>query len=419
MNKERPSSASQPKEEAFSTTQLLISPVNSLGRAGRVPQFLKTANLLLIILGAIWGAFALVKEQYALFLADVILVAVGLTSYYFLRSKRLLVSLHWLLLSLLIWVVGVAYFISGSGVNHNGAVHYWLIVYIVGIHFVLFGAALILQTSYVAIAILAFILIEYDLVSLDPKYGFPSHDTLLSHGLTLGLVLIAIAVLMRRYIQELGQAEKRAQIATIRSNELLNSVLPPSVVQKVQREGTTYTQTAENCTILFADIVGFTPMSERLTAPELVSLLNRIFSRFDQLALKHGVEKIKTIGDGYLVVSGIPEEVSDHAHRIINLAQDMLVAIKEFDGLSIRIGINTGTVIAGIIGQTRIAFDLWGAAVNVASRMESHGIDGRIQLTQNTYALIKRDYDFDPPRKINVKGKGEMLVFLLAPNTDT
>ena len=398
----------------FSSTQLLISPVNSLGRAGRIRSFLKTANQLLIVLGLIWGAFALSEKHYALLVADLILIGIGVFSYTLLRSKRILIAIHWSLLSLLFWVGAVAYFISGSGVNHNGAVHYWLIVYIVGLHFVLFGAARILQTSYVATAILVFIIIEYDLVSLDPRFGFPTHDTLFSHGLTLGLVLIAVAVLMRRYILNLDQAEKRAQIATIRSNELLNSVLPPSVVQRVQREGNTYTQSADNCTILFADIVGFTPLSERLSSTELVSLLNQIFGTFDQLAVKHGVEKIKTIGDGYMAVSGIPKSDPRHAHKVIDLARDMLLAMAAFEGLDIRIGINTGTVIAGIIGQTRIAFDLWGRAVNIASRMESHGANGRIQVTEDTRELLKNDYEFDEPRVIEVKGKGEMRVFFLS-----
>lgn len=414
MDKENPAANNAEKAQPFSGTQLLVSPVNSLGRAGRIRQFLKTATQLLIVLGAIWGAFALTESHYGLFFADLLLICIGAMSYFLLRSKRILIAIHWLLLSLLFWVMGVAFFISGSGVNHNGAVHYWLIVYIVGIHFVLFGAARVLQTSYVAIAILAFILIEYDLISLDPRYGFPAHDTLFSHGLTLGLVLIAIAVLMRRFILDLDHAEKRAQIATIRSNELLNSVLPPSVAQRVQREGNTYTQSAENCTILFADIVGFTPLSQRMSAPQLVALLNRIFSRFDQLAIKHGVEKIKTIGDGYMAVCGIPKPEALHAHKTISLAQEMQLAMKDFDGLSIRIGINSGSVVAGIIGQSRISFDLWGDAVNIAARMESHGENGRIQVTEHTYALVKDNYNFDPPRIIDVKGKGDTKVYLLA-----
>lgn len=402
-----------PTSEIISGTQLLFSPINSLGRAGRIRQFLNTSVQLLVVLATIWGLFAYLEGHHALLIADAVLLFISAVSYLLLRAKKLLISIHWLLLSMLVWVAAVAYFISGSGVHHNGAVHYWLIVYIVGIHFVLFGAAQILQTSYVATAILIFIVVEYDLVSLDPKYGFPNHDTLFSHGLTLGLVLIAVSILMRRYIFDLGQAETRARIATIRSNELLNSVLPPSVVQKVQKDGYSYTESAENCTILFADIVGFTPLSERLKATELVALLNQIFSRFDQLTIKHGVEKIKTIGDGYLAACGIPKADPDHALRVIELARDMQLVMQEFDDLSIRIGINSGAVTAGIIGQTRIAFDLWGRTVNIASRMESHGVDGRIQLTASTYELIKHRYRCSEERVVDVKGKGEMRVYLL------
>ena len=397
-------------------TQILLNPTRSLGRAGRLRHFIKTANALLIFFGILWGLYALSQGQTALLVADVILIGIGLVTIWMLRKANLLLAIHWVLTAMLVWIACVAYFISGSGVNHHGAVHYWLIVYIVALNFVLFGAAPILQTTYVAAAILIFIVIEYDLLSMEPLYGFPSHDVLFSHGLTLGLVLIAIAVLMRRYIHELGNAEDRARVATIRANELLNSVLPPAVAQKVKREGKTYTEKVPHCTILFADIVGFTQLSERLSADELVSLLNQIFSRFDQLALKHGVEKIKTIGDGYLAVCGIPTPNDTHAQRVIALALDMQRTMEDFNDLSIRIGINSGTVVAGIIGQTRIAFDLWGQTVNIASRMESHGENGRIQVTEQTFELVKNDFSFDEPRIIDVKGKGEMRVYYLSTN---
>ena len=407
---------SKPRNDSpeIASTQILLDPVRSLGRAGRVRRFLKAANLLLISLGALWGCYALSQNQIPLLIADGLLICIGMVTLWLVRGVKLLWAIHWVLIALLLWVTGVAYFISGSGVNHHGAVHYWLIVYIVALNFVLFGAAHLLQTIYIAVAILIFIVVEYDLIGLDPKYGFPTHDLLFSHGLTVGLVLIAIAVLMRRYILELGSAEERARVATMRANSLLNSVLPPSVAAKVQREGKTYTVKSDNCSILFADIVGFTKLSERLSADELVALLNQIFSRFDQLTLKHGVEKIKTIGDGYLAVCGIPSPENDHARRVVALAIEMQRAMHEFEGLSIRIGINSGTVVAGIIGQTRIAFDLWGQAVNIASRMESHGEIDRIQLTEETFEQVKDSYSFDEPRYIKVKGKGEMRVYLLS-----
>ena len=175
--------------------------------------------------------------------------------------------------------------------------------------------------------------------------------------------------------------------------------------------------------MLFADIVGFTPMASRLSPQDLVGLLDSVFSRFDELTEVHGVEKIKTIGDGYMAACGLPEPRSDHARRIAQLGLDMLAATDDFEDLSVRIGINSGPVLAGIIGQRRIAFDLWGETVNLASRMESHGVNGCIQVTPATYELLRDDFVFEQGRTIDVKGKGLMTAYILRamrppPNPD-
>jgi class 3 adenylate cyclase len=348
-----------------------------------------------------------------LLIGDAVLILIGATSLFLLRTRWITAAIHVMLIALLIWIPAMAYYVSGSGVNDHGAVHYWLFVYIVGLHFVLFDAARVVQTFYVACAILIFIVIEYNLIPLAPRYGFPAHDTLFGHGLTLGLVLIAIALIMRTYITDLAEAERRARDANHRSEQLLHSVLPSSIIRRVRAHGTTFTQRVDECSVLFADIVGFTPLASRLSADDLVALLNRVFSRFDELAERHGVEKIKTIGDGYMAACGLPEARTDHAQRIARLALDMLNAIDEFEDLAIRIGINSGQVVAGIIGQSRIAFDLWGETVNLASRMESHGVQGCVQVTHSTYELLRDDFAFEAKRTIEVKGKGPITVYVL------
>ncbi len=395
-------------------TRILSEPAVGLGRPRRVRRFLNVSTLLLIALGTIWAAYALTGPHYGLLIGDLVLIGIGGIAFLLLRRGWILASIHWLLIGLLLWVAAMAYFVSGSGSEHDGAVHYWLIVYIVGLHFVLFDAARIVQTFYVSMAILVFIVVEYNLVSLQPLYGLPAQDVLFSHGLTLGLVLIVVTLIMRTYIASLAEAEHRVRDANQRSEQLLHSVLPASIVARVRAQGSTFTQQVDNCSVLFADIVGFTPMSARLSSEELVALLNRIFRRFDALAEQHGVEKIKTIGDGYMAACGLPEAVADHAQRIITLAQDMLNAIDEFEGLSIRIGINSGPVHAGIIGQQRIAFDLWGETVNLASRMESHGKSGRIQVTAASYELLKGEFTFDPGHIVDVKGKGPLTAYLVS-----
>ena len=396
----------------FVTTRILTSPPRGLGRPHRVRRFILISTAVLIALGSIWSIYAIFSGHKVLLIADLILIGIGSLALILVRVGWINSAIHLLLISLLIWIPMMAFFVSGSGVNNNGAVHYWLIVYIVGLHFVLFDVTRVIQTFYIATAILIFVVIEYNLVPLTPKYGFPAHETLFGHGLTLGLVLISIAIIMRTYIAELAAAEHDARDANHRSEQLLQSVLPRSIVARVRAHGTTFTQRVDSCSVLFADIVGFTPMASRLSAEELVGLLNTVFSRFDRLAEEHGVEKIKTIGDGYMAACGLPEYHDDHAVRTMKLAQGMLAAVGDFDDLEVRIGINSGPVLAGIIGQSRIAFDLWGETVNVASRMESHGMAGKIQVTETTYAILRTDFEFDEPREIQVKGKGLVKAYL-------
>jgi len=171
--------------------------------------------------------------------------------------------------------------------------------------------------------------------------------------------------------------------------------------------------------LLFADLVGFTTISQRMSAVDLVNLLNEIFSAFDHLAARHGLEKIKTIGDAYMVAGGLPVSRPGHAESIAEMALDMQQEINRFNEkyntqIQIRIGINTGPVIAGIIGRKKFIYDLWGDTVNTASRMESHCVADGIQVTEKTRSYLDSKYVFQDRGKIEVKGKGGMQVYLLA-----
>ncbi len=216
----------------------------------------------------------------------------------------------------------------------------------------------------------------------------------------------------RKEVQE-ALAQQQEQ-----SERLLLNILPEAIAQRLKQESGSIADCFEDVTVLFADIVGFTQLSSRLSAPELVRLLNQIFSTFDQLAEKHGLEKIKTIGDAYMVVGGLPEPRDDHAEAIAEMALDMQEAIANFrrqlgEPLNIRIGINTGPVVAGVIGLKKFIYDLWGDTVNTASRMESHGKEGCIQVTAETYQRLQEKYVFESRGLIRVKGKGEMSAYLL------
>ena len=200
-----------------------------------------------------------------------------------------------------------------------------------------------------------------------------------------------------------------------KSEALLLNILPKEIAAILKKETRTIADHFENASILFADVVDFTSLSLALTPVQLVELLNEVFSHFDAIVEKYGLEKIKTIGDCYMVASGVPRPRADHAKVLVALALEMREYVKQhkFNGqkLQFRMGLNCGPVVAGVIGTKKFIYDLWGDAVNTASRMESQGKEGTIQITQAMYDLIKYDYKCERGGTIHIKGKGEMEVW--------
>ncbi len=216
-------------------------------------------------------------------------------------------------------------------------------------------------------------------------------------------------------------AERYLNAEKDKSERLLLNILPASVAVKLRENPDTIAERFENCTILFSDIVGFTELSRHMPAVEVVGLLNEIFSAFDDLAEKYGLEKIKTIGDAYMVVGGLPEPHVEHAERVAQFALDMLEVVREYREkndypLELRVGISSGDAVAGVIGKKKFVYDLWGSNVNTASRMESHGLPGRVQVTESTYSLLKGKFRMEERGTIEVKGLGAIRSYLLLPD---
>jgi guanylate cyclase len=201
------------------------------------------------------------------------------------------------------------------------------------------------------------------------------------------------------------------------SDDLLHNILPDEIAQRLKDDTTMIADSFESASVLFADVVEFTPMSAAMSAPELVGLLNNVFTAFDRLVAELGLEKIKTVGDEYMVAAGVPVARPDHAYVIAELALRIRdhVESNQFDGhrIQLRIGINSGPVVAGIIGTHKFSFDLWGDTVNTASRMESEGLPGAIQVSTTTYELIHDGFVCEPRGVVSIKGKGEMETYLL------
>ncbi|MFL5878712.1 MAG: adenylate/guanylate cyclase domain-containing protein [Actinomycetota bacterium] len=232
-------------------------------------------------------------------------------------------------------------------------------------------------------------------------------------------------LLLRYFVQEreralaaLDRAHRLLQVERAKSERLLLNVLPQSIAERLKEREDVIADGFSHVTVLFADIVGFTPYAERVPADASVQTLNELFSDFDDLAQRGGLEKIKTIGDAYMVVGGLPEPRPDHAQAVA----DMALAVREEvarhtdpagEPLAARIGIDTGPVVAGVIGRRKFSYDLWGDTVNTASRMESNGVPGCIQVTERTYRRLRDGFRLERRGPIQVKGEGEMTTWFL------
>jgi adenylate cyclase len=240
--------------------------------------------------------------------------------------------------------------------------------------------------------------------------------TMLGLNITVGGAIVF--TLLAVFAGERSAALAALRVEQAKAEDLLLNILPSSIAERLKAQTRPIADHFSSASILFADVVDFTPWSERLEPEEVVGHLDLLFTHFDGLAERYGLEKIKTIGDCYMVAAGVPSPRADHAHALALVALEMLAALREDEelaqlGLELRIGINSGPVIAGVIGRKRFLYDLWGDAVNTASRMESHGTPGRIQITRATFDLLADEFECEPRGTIVVKGKGEIEAWYL------
>ena len=296
--------------------------------------------------------------------------------------------------------------------------HFFLITASIVPFFIYPSKERIYQYSVVLLIVSCFIFLNFWYMNHEPIINISDPGVIgfaqwsVKIGSTFSMLCIAVyaqSIILKT--EDLLEAEHK------KSESLLRNILPDKIADRLKSNSGTIADGFEHVSILFADIVGFTEMSSRSAPEKIVNFLNSIFSVFDDLADKYRLEKIKTIGDAYMAASGIPEPRDNHAEAVLLLAIDMIDEIDKYNiangtNLKIRIGINTGSAIAGVIGKKKFTYDLWGDSVNTASRMESHGIAGRIQVTDNTYHLLKNKYTFEYRGEIEIKGKGKMKTYI-------
>jgi adenylate cyclase len=258
------------------------------------------------------------------------------------------------------------------------------------------------------------ITVPHDRGIVSPAALFFGHfvtNVIASSAILYGIIFYAV--------RQFTRAEERAEREHQRSESLLVNILPPSIAERLKnRPDIAIADAYPEASILFADMAGSTAAASTVAPADFVSFLNEVFTAFDCLVERHGLEKIKTTGDGYVVVSGVPVARSDHATALVQLALEMLDAALQIHdphghSLSIRIGIASGPVVAGVVGTKKFFYDVWGDAVNVASRMESTGVPGRIQVSRDTYERVKNQFELESRGDIDVKGKGRMATWLV------
>ena len=295
---------------------------------------------------------------------------------------------------------------------------YFLLV-IVAFAFMMNFRSLLIPVTMFVVCLLSFLGFYYEvqywgLPHLDP--GPAVRETFLMANVTSAFTILAIMSYV--YSEAARTAEAKLELERQKADKLLLNILPASIAQRLKEDDSIIADHFGSATVMFSDIVGFTALSEKVTPTELVGRLNRIFSDFDDLAERHGLEKIKTIGDAYMVAGGFPELRDGHAKHVSAMALDMLEAIEACNReteqpVAIRIGIHTGPAVAGVIGIKKFAYDVWGDTVNTANRMESSGLPGRIQLSEQAAALLDDDFVVEERGTIEVKGKGWMKTYWL------
>lgn len=356
---------------------------------------------MIVVAAAIWGLIYFYYDEWlagAIPFGYSIFASISIGLFALTRQYYLFRFSQFVLILLLPWLLMLA---LGGFINSSAVVLWALLCPLGALLFEKPSAAPRWFAAYVVLIVISGLLQPY----MPESNNLPASVKTFFFVMNLSIVSTIVFVLLFYFVKERNTFQQQ-------SDKLLLNILPEKVAGLLKVSSHSIADQYNEASILFADIVNFTPMSAKLTPAELVDILNEVFTCIDNLVAEYGLEKIKTIGDCYMAASGVPEPRSDHAHVLVRMALDMLdyMELHAFGGqhLAFRIGINSGPLVAGVIGNSKFSYDMWGDTVNTASRMESHGSQGVIQVSRSTYELIRDDFICEPRGVINVKGKGEM-----------
>jgi adenylate cyclase len=379
---------------------------------------LVVANLMFIPAGIIWGIayFALGDLRSGLIPFGYGIVCAASLAYYYRTHRYALFRASQLLLIL---ILPALLTVSLGGYVPSSAVIVWSFLSPMG---ALFFAGRRQALRWLLLYLVSLALTATMDRGLLATAALPNRAIVVFFVLNIAAVSGIVFAMLAYFDSEKDRVHGLLKAEQATTERLLLNVLPKEIVPAL-KQNRSAAQHFESASVLFADIVGFTSLSAQLSPGEMVDVLNEVFSYFDTMVDRHGVEKIRTIGDNYMVVSGVPTPRPDHAQALANLALDMCRCLEEQPwgrdvNLSFRLGIGSGPMVGAVIGQTKFHYDVWGQAVNLASRMESLGVPGKIQITPATHDLLKDGYRCERRGVIDVKGAGEMETWFLQGRDD-
>ena len=327
-------------------------------------------------------------------------------------------------LSLFLFVPFVAQWSMGNFITASGIGLWALLAPIGAVLFIGAHEALAWFFAYLFFTALSGFFDYYLADSLTPaQIKIPIQTSVFFFALNFAAISTIVFLLLRYSSTEkqkaqarLEEAHKLLQIEQDRSERLLLNILPGPIAERLKSSNQTIADGFADVSVMFVDIVNFTRIAEGLTPQQVFAMLNRVFSSFDELAEKYGMEKIKTIGDAYMVAGGLNDQRSDYSEALVDLALEMRDLLqRDFHvnemHLEVRIGIGTGPVVAGVVGKKKFIYDLWGDTVNIASRITSEGVPGMVQVDETTYRRLRERFDFLEPQTLYLKGKGNMVVY--------
>jgi adenylate cyclase len=397
------------------------TPARNRHYADRDARNRKVINITTIIAAVVTASFAvmqLVTEHGIWRVASINVVAAAIFAaipllhrYGVLVAQLTLILTSYVVLSVVTWNVG-----TSSGLQFYFLVAATVAVLVMGIEHI------VLACTLVAIGAGIVITLQYTVpadTGLQPAWALPvGFVTSVTTACIMAVATVWYA------LREIQRAEDAMEEEYDRSEALLANILPSSIATRLKNPATTIiADKYDDASVLFADIAGYTERASQTTPADLVEFLNLLYSEFDRLVERHGLEKVKTSGDCYIVVSGVPEPRHDHLEALACLAlsmSDAIAGLKDQVGqaVPVRIGMGVGPVVAGVVGTRRFFYDVWGDAVNVASRMESTSIEGRIQVPQEIYERLRDTFVFEPRGDVEIKGKGVMKTWFLLAQRD-